>query len=219
MKTKLARKLVPHLLWGFLCYVPAQASVLSANFDSLGDRPSVGSTYSEGGITFSSTSVIDVADSYLAPSLFGWGNTPHNSDAIYVETHGWLSLSAPNMCDVAFTYGFYWNGYLIEEGSLVTAFNWQAYLNGVLVDSGSTLAPPHSHGGGTVHVTSNQAFDTLLLSSTSPGHGDLNLIALDNVLVTCAEGPSVPDYGNTALLIGFAIGLFECFRPSKNMTN
>jgi hypothetical protein len=153
----------------------AHAITLTANFDSLppyGAGP--GSSYSEGGLQFSSPSDFSVVNGYFAGTLFGGGGYGGymGGNALHVKNNGWVGISTPGqqMDSLTFTYGFDWNFYTIEYGLMDTTFGWMALLDGQLVGSGSQTwgRDNRTHGGFDISIENlGSAFDTLLIRSTA----------------------------------------------------
>ena len=230
-------KRLPHVaLLAVVCAVTIgrlPALTVSANFDGLSPNASVPSSYTEGGIQFTSPTSFNVASGSFGAVLFGWGGYVFNGNALYVHNDGWVGISVPGseLDRVTFTYGFDWNGYTIENGLMDTTFDWRALAGDNLVASGSQSwgRDNRTHGNILLSVDPAVPFDTLLVRSTAVeyqgvarvgaqstggwffdrgsviGHGDANHIALDNVAVTTlAATTAVPELPSTLALFATA---------------
>jgi hypothetical protein len=192
----------------------APAVTLVATFEGLNSASSPGSSYSEGGLQFSSPTSFGVTSGYHSATLFGGGGHPHGSTALYVNNTGWVGISAPGslMNSIAFTYGFDWNFYAIENGLMDVTLQWETLLNGVVTGTGSMTngRDNRSHGGANVEIFgTGDGFDQIRLRSTAVeyqgvytggtgpggwtydrgnaiGWGDQNRLAFDNVRVQTA---------------------------------
>lgn len=210
---------------------PASSETITANFNGILPNTTIGTSYIENGILFSSPTAFNLAYGGLGGRFFG--ANPYQSMALNVYSNDWVSISTPGelMGGVSFTYGADWNHYLIAYGLMDTTFSWEASLDGTVIALGSqTWGRDNATTGGiNLSVGQGLAFDTLKIRSTAVayggvynpvahsggggwyyergeiyGFGDENHIAFDNVAVTRA---AVPDAGSGAILLAIA-GVF-----------
>lgn len=204
----------------FLAFVALHlhATPITASFDSLAPNTTVSSGYTENGITFTTPSQFYVATGTWAAVLFGWGGYSYIGNALSVHDQGWVGIETGALMDsVTLKYGFDWNGYSIEYGTLIVSLDWRFILNGNVVDQG-TRQLSRDHGGSTLTMDSAMDFDQLLVRSTSNLYGDANHIAFDDVRIILAEAPqqafaqSVPDAGAAwalGIMAALAVGVWR----------
>ncbi len=221
-----------------LLIATCKATVLTANFDALrsNTNTSLSSGYSEGGMSFTSSTGFNIVSGSFGATLFGWGGYTFIGAALSSNNTGWTGINTGGtlMSSAGLQYGFDWNGYMIEYGLMDVAVEWRTMLNGSMVSSGGYYfnREKRSHGGGSIYVSG--LFDTFLVRSTAvlyqgiytggtgPGgwyyergaiisSGPANRIAIDNVWVNTANESAalalrVSEHGST-LLLGSLAGL------------
>lgn len=148
----------------------APAVTLVATFEGLHAASNPGTSYTEGGLQFSSPTSFGVTSGYHSATLFGGGGNLRGSTALFVNNTGWVDISASGslMSSIAFTYGFDWNFYAIENGLMDVTLQWETLLNGVVTGTGSMTngRDNRSHGGANVEIVGD-GFDQLRLRSTA----------------------------------------------------